>query len=169
MRTLLLVVDDAATIGRLRLTLRHAAGIQVAAMLDGRASIRAELSRLAPDVILVDEMCQRMNTVARLREASTESPGATLLLMADRCDDISLLDAYGAGAHAVLSRHMPAFTLGALIGEIAQGRLIIGPGRAGSVAPRSSGADDTRPFATPRVSHLRVVADQDARGTRTTA
>src|SRR5215210_1478446 len=68
MRTLLLVVDDAATIGRVRLALRHAAGIQVAATLDGRASIRDELSRAAPDVILVDEMCQRMNTVARLRE-----------------------------------------------------------------------------------------------------
>jgi hypothetical protein len=86
--------------------------------------------------------------------------------MADRCDDVSLRDAYGAGAHAVLSRHMPASTLGALIGEIAQGRLIIGPGRAGSaVAPRSFEADD----ATPQVAHLRVVADQDARVARTTA
>jgi DNA-binding NarL/FixJ family response regulator len=166
MRSLLLVVDDAATIGRVRLALRHAAGIQVAATLDGRASIRDELSRGAPDVILVDEMCQRMNTVARLREASAESPGATLLLMADRCDDVSLRDAHGAGAHAVLSRHMPASTLGALMSEIAQGRLNIGPGRAGSViAARSFEPDD----ATPEVAHLRVVTDQDARGTRTTA
>ncbi len=166
MRSLMLVVDDAATIGRVRLALRHAAGIQVAATLDGRGSIRDELSRRAPDVILVDEMCQRMNTVARLREASTESPGATLLLMADRCDDVSLQDAYGAGAHAVLSRRMPASILGSLIGEIAQGRLIIGPGWAGSVlAPRSVDVD----AATPQVAHLRVVADQDARGTRTTA
>ena len=166
MRSLLLVVDDAATIGRVRVALRHAAGIQVAATLDGRGSIRDELSRLVPDVILVDEMCQRMNTVARLREASTESPGATLLLMADRCDDASLQDAYGAGAHAVVSRQMPASTLGALIGEIAQGRLIVGPGRAGSsVAPRACEADD----ATSPLAHLHLVADQEARGTRTTA
>ena len=162
MRSLVLIAEDASTVRHIRLAARFAAALRVTATLDGRGSVQAELSIARPDIVLVDDMCQRMNTTARLREASVHAPDATVLLLVDGREPSSLDDAFLAGAHAVVSRRTQPSLLGALLGEIAQGHVALRSAR--------SRADEAGAHVeTLRAPRLLVVPDQDARGTRTSA
>ena len=68
MRSLVLIADEPANVARMRLATRYAAGVRVVATLDGREPVAAEIAALAPDVVVVDAMCQRINTLTRLQE-----------------------------------------------------------------------------------------------------
>jgi DNA-binding NarL/FixJ family response regulator len=156
MRSLVLIADEPAIIGRMRLATRYAAGVRVVASLDGREPVAAELSAHEPDVVIVDEMCQRMNTLARLQEVRDGSTGATVILLVGASSRALVGDAFAAGAHAVLSRNVPAPALGTVIGEIAHGRVLLS-----AQQQAGSGHGGTPPMAA--VQHLRLVAAQDAR------
>src|SRR3954465_7165853 len=100
MPNVVVIADDIAGIPRIRMALRRAAALRVEATLDGRRPVAEHLSALSPDLVLVDHMCQRVNSLARLREARECAPGAIRLLLAERRDDASVEDAFEAGAHA---------------------------------------------------------------------
>lgn len=160
MRTLVLVADDASTVRRIRLALRYAAGLRLVATLEARHSIGTELARLEPDLVLVADACQRVNTLARLREAAGHAPTASLLLLTARNRAGTLDDAFRLGVQAAFTSQMPASALGSLLGGISQGDLLLDTGHR------------TNSTGTPvkaEVPRLRVVGDQDARGTRTSA
>ena len=114
MKSLVVVADHPVVVQAIRLALRHTAGFRVAATLDGRSSVRERLATLQPDVILVDEMCQRTNAISRLREACELAPGAKIVLLSGGLDATALDDAFEAGAEAVISRHLHPVTLGSL-------------------------------------------------------
>jgi NarL family two-component system response regulator LiaR len=78
--------------------LRHTAGSGSSRTVDGRSTIRTPLSNLRPDVVLVDEMCQRTNAISRLREISREWPDAKLILLSTALDPTVLDEALDAGA-----------------------------------------------------------------------
>ena len=82
-------------------------------------------------------MCQRMNTLARLREVSAATRGASVVLLVSDRDRHVEQDAFAAGAHAVFNRDARAPALGTLIAEIAHGRLMLAPR---VVAPHISSA-----------------------------
>src|ERR1044072_7684849 len=103
MRSLVLIADDPANVARMRLATRYAAGVRVVATLDGREPVAAEIAALAPDVVVVDEMCQRITTRPRIQEVRESGAGATLLLVASAHGRALAGDAADAGAHAVLS------------------------------------------------------------------
>src|SRR3954451_1965643 len=111
----------------IRLALRNTAGFRVVATLDGRAPVRTELAQLDSDVVLIDEMCQRTNAIARLREASEELPAAKLVLLSTGLDGAALDDAFEAGADAVVSRQLHPVTLGTLLREIVHGNVVHAP------------------------------------------
>ena len=157
MRTLVLIADDPAVVARMRLATRYAAGVRGIATLDGRESIGAELAALQPDIVVVNEMCQRVNTLARLHEAS--ATGATVLLLVSAHSRSLVEDAFAAGSHAILTRESRAPALGSLIGEIALGRVLLSAQHERDVDRPASG--EAPPSAT--VTHLRLVTDQDAR------
>jgi DNA-binding NarL/FixJ family response regulator len=130
MKRLLLVADHPVVVQAIRVALRHTAGFRVVATLDGRSSIRSALSNFRPDVVLVDEMCQRTNAVARLREISREWPDAKLILLSTALDPTVLDEALDAGADAVISRQLHPATLGTLVREVVEGNVVHAPGPA---------------------------------------
>ncbi len=138
-----MVVADTPTVVRsIRVALRHTAGFRVVATVDGRSSAHQALSELRPDVVLIDEMCQRTNALARLRESREAAPGATVVLLSGGLEGAAIEAAIDAGADAVISRNLHAATLGTLLREVVNGNVVHAP----------------RPAA--RRAHLRPLADQ---------
>ena len=158
MRSLVLIADEPANVARMRLATRYAAGVRVIATLDGREPVAAEIAALAPDIVVVDEMCQRINTLTRLQEVRDSGAGATVLLLVPAHSRALAGDAVAAGAHAVLSWDAPAPALGTVIGEIALGRVLLSAQQRAEERPADVSA---RPAAT--VQHLRLLGPQDAR------
>ena len=118
------MADDATVVRDVRVALRHATGCRVAATVDGRFSARARLSELRPDIVLVDEMCQRTNAFARLREVSEAVPGAKAVLLCGAMDRALVDDALASGADAVLSRRLHPTVLGTLLRSIADDAIV---------------------------------------------
>jgi DNA-binding NarL/FixJ family response regulator len=166
MRSLVVIADNRSIVGRVRLAARYAAGVRVVATLDGREPLVPGVAALGADVVLVDEMCQRLNTLARLREIGAAVPGAAVLLLASNHDPLAVRDAFAAGAHAVLRRDVTAPALGALIGEIALGHIVLS---AQVRPPEDGGGDELDDAPLAPVEHLRLVPDQDARRAGTSA
>jgi DNA-binding NarL/FixJ family response regulator len=127
MRRLLVVADHPMVIQAIRVALRHTAGFRVVATVDGRSPIREQLSDLRPDVVLIDEMCQRTNALARLREAAAECQEAKVVLLSAGLDAAALDDAFEAGAQAVISRQLHPVTLGTLLREVVHGTVVHAP------------------------------------------
>ena len=150
MKSLVVVADDPLTIRSNRFALRHAAGFRVVATIDGRGSARDEVARLLPDVILVNDMCQRTNVLARIREAGEAAPGAKVVLLSGRMDGPWFDDAFAAGADAVIARTLPPPALGLLLQQVADGNVVHAPR-----APRV-------PEEPGRVARLVPVAGQGA-------
>jgi DNA-binding NarL/FixJ family response regulator len=115
-----LVADDPTIVRNVRVALRYAAGCRVAATVDGRYAARSWLSELRPDVVLVDEMCQRSNSFARLREAREAVPGARTVLLCDSMEHALLGRGIASGAHAVVSRRIHPSALGTLLVAVAE-------------------------------------------------
>lgn len=134
MKTLLLIASDPASVRTIRVGLRQAQGFRVVATIDGRASARTALLHFAPDVVIVDDICQRSYSVARLREAAELVPGACTVLVAHAVDGSSLDDVLAAGADAVIHKPLPPATFAVLLTEVVEGRLINVPRRRRPVA-----------------------------------
>ena len=129
MKRVLVVADHPSVIGAIRLALRHAAGFRVIATVDGRACVRAPLSESQPELVLIDEMCQRTDALLRVREAFEEVPRATIVLLSSGLGTAALDDAFELGAHAVISRRLHPATLGTLLREVAHGNVVHAPRR----------------------------------------
>jgi len=125
MKRVVVIADHPVAVQAIRLALRHTAGFRVLATLDGRASVRAGLSELQPEIVLIDEMCQRTNALARLREAEEAAPDATVVLLSGGMDASTLDDAFEAGAQAVISRQLHPLTLGTLLREVVHGTVVV--------------------------------------------
>src|SRR5689334_25109541 len=80
-KRLMIVADHSFVVQAIRLALRQTAGFQVVGFFDGRDSVRDALLQLRPDVVLVDDMEESDNALARLREVSEELPEAKALLL----------------------------------------------------------------------------------------
>jgi DNA-binding NarL/FixJ family response regulator len=158
MRSLVLIADDVAVAQRVRSALRYAVALRLAATLDARAGVHDEIVRLEPDVVLVADSCQRMNTIRCLREVRQGAPAATLLLLASRDTGGSSDDAFRSGADGIVSAATEGPALGALLGQIGLGHLTLAA-RTRPDLPATDGGP----------APLRVVSVQDARGTRTSA
>jgi len=157
MKSLLVIADDQLVVRSVRFALRHAAGFRVVATVDGRASARPELSRLRPEIVLVNDMCQRTNVLARIRESGEEAPDALVVLLSGRMDAASSDDAFEAGAHVVIAQSMHPVALGTLLQELARGNVVQAP----RVARAHTGAGGVR--------RLRPVAGHEASAARTSA
>ena len=127
MQSLVVVADDLAAVRSNRFALRQVACFRVIATVDGRASVRPTIARLQPNVVLVNDMCQRMNLMSRIREAAEAAPGATVVYLAGRVDDAAVDEAVDAGAHAVIARDLPPSVLGTVLREVVLGNVAMSP------------------------------------------
>jgi DNA-binding NarL/FixJ family response regulator len=124
MNRVLILADHVYVVNSIRLTLRQATGFQVVGIVDGRTCARAHLIEHKPDVILVDEMHNRSDALARLGEIAAELPDSKRLLLTNSTEDEWLEDAFAAGADAVISKTVHPVAMGTLLREISQGHVI---------------------------------------------
>jgi DNA-binding NarL/FixJ family response regulator len=125
MKRLMIVADHSVVVQAIRLALRQTAGFQIVGFVDGRDSIRTSLAQLAPDMLVVDDMQDQDRTLARLREVASDLPDAKALLLTLRMDDEWLDAAFAAGVHAVVSKSMHPVSLGTLLRELANDRVVM--------------------------------------------
>jgi DNA-binding NarL/FixJ family response regulator len=135
LKRLMIVADHSFVVQAIRLALRQTAGFQIVGFFDGRGSVRDSLIELRPDVVLVDDMQESENALARLREIEVESPTAKALLLTMRMDSEWLDKAFGAGAHAVVSKTVHPVSLGTLLREISHGNVALRHEPAAAAAP----------------------------------
>ena len=124
MKRLMIVADHSFVVQAIRLALRQTAGFQVVGFFDGRGSVREALIQLRPDVVLVDDMQETENALARLREITAEAPDAKSLLLTLRMESDWLDEAFEAGAQAVVSKTVHPVSLGTLLREISHGNVV---------------------------------------------
>jgi DNA-binding NarL/FixJ family response regulator len=124
MKRLMIVADHSFVVQAIRLALRQTAGFQVVGFFDGRGSVRDALIQLRPDVVLVDDMQETENALARLREITAEVPDAKSLLLTLRMETDWLDEAFEAGAQAVVSKTVHPVSLGTLLREISHGNVV---------------------------------------------
>jgi DNA-binding NarL/FixJ family response regulator len=150
----MIVADHSFVVQAIRLALRQTAGFQVVGFFDGRTSVREPLNQLRPEVVLVDDMQEPENAIARLREISEEAPEAKALLLTMRMESEWLEEAFEAGASAAVSKTVHPVSLGTLLREISQGNVVhrFEPRRA------QVGEDDC-PLTGRELEILRLVAE----------
>jgi DNA-binding NarL/FixJ family response regulator len=124
MKRLMIVADHSFVVQAIRLALRQTAGFQVVGFFDGRGSVRDALAELRPDVVLVDDMQDSSNAIARLREVAEDAPDAKSLLLTLKMEDEWLDQVFEAGAQAVVSKTVHPVSLGTLLREIAHDNVI---------------------------------------------
>jgi DNA-binding NarL/FixJ family response regulator len=124
MKRLLIVADRSMVVHSIRLALRQTAGFEVVGFVDGRAPVRDALVEHRPDVVLVDELADSGDALARLREATDHAPDAQLILLTLRMEDGWLADVFEAGADAVLSKNMHPVSLGTTLREVVRGNVV---------------------------------------------
>jgi DNA-binding NarL/FixJ family response regulator len=124
MKRLLIIADHSLVIHGIRLALRQTAGFQVAGFVDGRLSIAGALERVSPDMVLVDDMQEPEDALARLREIAEIKPDTQAVLLTARMDDEWLGEAFAAGADAVISKSVHPVAVGTLLRETAQRNVV---------------------------------------------
>jgi DNA-binding NarL/FixJ family response regulator len=129
MKRLLIMADHSLIVHAIRLALRQTAGFDVVGFVDGRESAIALLQEIQPDVVLLDDMQNSDQALARLREISDHAPGAESLLLTMEMNDDWLDDAFAAGASAVVSKTVHPVALGTLIREIVRSNVVNRPRR----------------------------------------
>jgi DNA-binding NarL/FixJ family response regulator len=154
MKRLMIVADHSFVVQAIRLALRQTAGFQVVGFFDGRGSVRDALTQLRPDVVLVDDMQETENAVARLREIAADAPQAKALLLTLRMDSEWLDEAFEAGAHAVVSKTVHPVSLGTLLREISQGNVVHRYEKRATAA-----TEDDCPLTERELEILRLVAE----------
>ncbi len=130
MKTLVLIADRPEAVRALRVALRSATAFRVADVVDGRGSCRGALGVHAPDVVVVDELCQRANVLSRLREARAEVGAAAVVLRSTGMDRPALDAAFAAGADAVISRRLKAAAFSTVLREVVHGTVVNTPHQA---------------------------------------
>jgi DNA-binding NarL/FixJ family response regulator len=135
MKRLLLMADHPLIVQAIRLALRQTVGFQVVGYVDGRRCASSVLAELRPDVIVLDDMRNREDALARLREAADHVPSAECLLLSACMDKEWVDDAFAAGAGAVISKTVHPVALGTLLREIVAGNVVHRPRRVAASAP----------------------------------
>jgi DNA-binding NarL/FixJ family response regulator len=120
----MIVADHSFVVQAIRLALRQTAGFQVVGFFDGRGSVRNALQELKPDVVLVDDMQEADNALARLREIAEDAPQAKAMLLTLQMESEWLEQAFEAGAQAVVSKTVHPVSLGTLLREISHGNVV---------------------------------------------
>jgi DNA-binding NarL/FixJ family response regulator len=116
--------------------------------------VRNALLELKPDVVLVDDMQEADNALARLREIAEDAPQAKSMLLTLRMEREWLDEAFNAGAEAIVSKTVHPVALGTLLREISQGNVVQ---RRQTVAPVASAEDC--PLTERELQILRLVAE----------
>ena len=121
---LLLVADDPLSASALRRALRAASAFEVLdGYVDGAASCAAMMIGHAPQVVVVDQMRSRDDTIARIAEVHSVLPATKIVLLQDNMEPAWLTAAAAAGADAAIAKTFRLDGIGALVREVAAGNV----------------------------------------------
>jgi DNA-binding NarL/FixJ family response regulator len=124
MKRLAIVADRTSMVDTFRLALRQTTGFKLAAVADGRHSLPGRLHDADPDVVLVDDMHDRGNSLQRIREIRAELPNAHVVFLTSEMDPNRTAEALDAGAHAIISKLIHPVSLATLLRETANGNIV---------------------------------------------
>lgn len=136
MKRLMIVTDNSFAAQSIRLALRQTTGFQVVGFLDGTAPIGPRVAEVRPDIVVMDEMQEAADSVARLAELSEAVPDAKLIFLAMRMDEALIAQVFAVGAEAVISKAVHPVSLATLLREISRGTFVHVQSRATKPAPR---------------------------------
>ncbi len=121
---LMLVADDPLSASALRRALRAASAFEVFdGYVDGAASCAATMAAHGPDVVVVDQMRSRDDTIARIAEIHGVLPAAKVVLLQNQMEPEWLTAAAAAGADAAIAKTFRLDGIGALVREVAAGNV----------------------------------------------
>jgi DNA-binding NarL/FixJ family response regulator len=152
MKRVLIMADHTLVVHAIRMALRQTAGFEIVGFVDGRRAADGSLAALAPDVILVADMQDPADALARLREARELTPQAQCLLLTLDMDEDRVSEAFDAGADAVVSKALHPVAFGTLLREIVQGNVVHRP------RVRAAGSPVDCPLTNREVEILRLAA-----------
>lgn len=127
MKRLLGVADNTLVVHAIRLALRQTAGFQVVGFVDGRQPVAPHLHEFEPDIVLVDDMQDPENALARLREIAEQAPAAQSLLLTLSMEEEWIEEVFDAGASAAISKTVHPVALGTLLRETVRSNVIHRP------------------------------------------
>jgi DNA-binding NarL/FixJ family response regulator len=161
MNRLVIVADDVQSAQRIGQGLRHTPNCHVIGYVSGRRPFAMTMRSADPDVALIDDPCGSLDVFERIRETRLGAEGAKIVVLAGEMDNDKLQAVVRAGAHAAISRAIPAASLGMLVREIAEGRVYHAFAPC-DMEPEAVGED---PGLTPReLEILRLVAGGASNG-----
>ncbi len=147
-----LLVDDQRVVREgLALLLGLLPGVElVGSAEDGEQGLDA-VTRLQPDVVLMDLRMPRMDGIEATRRIRAEHPAVAVLALTTYADDDSVLGALRAGAHGYLTKDAGAEEIAQAVTAVASGQMVLDPAaqarvveNLGERSPASPGTPATR-------------------------
>jgi len=137
----LVVDDDPLVRSGLRLMLGGAADIEVAGFAEDGAEVVDVVTRLKPDVVLMDIRMPRLDGIAATSALQKlASPPAVVMLTTFDADD-TVIGALRAGASGFLLKHTPPEEIVAAVRRAAAGDPVLSPDVARSVIALAAGRE----------------------------
>jgi DNA-binding NarL/FixJ family response regulator len=127
MRRLLVLTDERRVVEDVRLGVQRVAGLDLVGVATPYLPAHAALGRFAPDVVLIDADSARDLTLSRIREVAAAAPAAKCVVLAAAMHESSLRPKFDAGADAAIARGLDGATLGRLLADVAEERVLQRP------------------------------------------
>jgi DNA-binding NarL/FixJ family response regulator len=154
MKRLAIVADRTSVADAFRLVLRQTTGFKLVGVVDGRYPVPARLRITMPEVVLVDDMQDPENSLARIREIAGHLPDSKIIFLTTQLDQPSASAAVSAGADAVVSKSIHPVSLATLLRETANDNIF-----HSQTSLKSSGGRVSHPRLTSReLEILRLAA-----------
>jgi DNA-binding NarL/FixJ family response regulator len=113
----LVVADCGEVLSRITGVLCRLDRVDIVAYASGRAPVGAIVRAVAPDVVMVDEMCWAGLALARVHEIRETDPGVVIIGLVERPDAGWIVEGLRAGAAAVVPRDLEPETLDLVLRE----------------------------------------------------
>ncbi len=140
----LLVDDHPLFLEGLR-TLLAARGLQVVGIAHDGLEAQEKARTLLPDVILMDVQMPRCDGVEATRRIKAELPEMQIVMLTMAADDETLFAALKAGASGYLLKNLKGDDFYHLLGNLAQGEVVLAPGLAAKVLTEFMRAETASP------------------------
>lgn len=120
----LVIVADASVIAHAVRAVADSSGFALVGELDGRESIGGSVAKMRPAVVLVDDMRNREQAIARLQEVAIDAADAKCVLLTHDMEASWVDRAFEAGASVVLCKSVHPSVLVTLLRETVDGTVI---------------------------------------------
>jgi DNA-binding NarL/FixJ family response regulator len=127
MRRLLLFTDQRRVVEDLRRGVQRVVGLDLVGVATPYLAARPVLRRFEPDIVLIDADSARDLTLSRIREVAAAAPAAKCVVLAPAMHELALRPTFDAGADAAIARGVDGATLGRLLADVAEERVLQRP------------------------------------------